>query len=184
MAESNTTMEGSPAENTQIKHDMNVIKTRAETYQRIINDPNKQPKNSLAGSPILNIKTRKMNFIKCKDHFFEDSKDNWSSENTRCKLCVKFVLLDDPKSGFLPRNIDVLNMILTKEKTTKTAIRIHEVAELISVQWISCNVYPKSLSSVVRHCEDLFDTYSGLKKVFKQNRHILEKMHTLSNEFK
>ncbi len=157
--------------NVQVKQDMNLIRTRAETYQRITSDLNTSETSH------SNVKTRKMNFIKCKEHYQDSTKDNWSTENTNCMLCVKFVKMENPKTGILPRNIDILNMSITKKNDysgqRKDAIR--DVAELASIQWISCNVYPMSLSTVQRHAQDLFDTYCGLKKFSRKTNTYWEK---------
>ena len=53
-------------ENVQVKQNMNVIKTRAETYQHMASDLNTSSNS--------NIKTRKMNFIKCIEHLKNQQK--------------------------------------------------------------------------------------------------------------
>ena len=70
-------------ENVQVKQNMNVIKTRAETYQRMASDLNTSSNS--------NIKTRKMNFIKCIEHFEESTKDSWSIVNTNCMHMFTFL---------------------------------------------------------------------------------------------
>ena len=56
-------------------------------------------------------------------------------------------------------------MILTKKSASSgqhTDV-IRDVAELISLQWIDCNVYPMPLRTVEHHVQQLFDMYAGLK---------------------
>ena len=69
--------------------DMNVLKTRATEHKRNL--------ENIEFAHRAKKSTRKVNIIKCKEHYKETTKDVWSVKNTDCKLCVKFFTLDDLK---------------------------------------------------------------------------------------
>ena len=85
--------------------------------------------------------------------------------------------MENPKAGILPRTVDILNMIITTKSESRGMRNdvLCDVAELTSLQWISCNVYPMSLSSVQRHAQDMFDMYRGLKKFSRKTDSYWEK---------
>ena len=143
----------------EVISDMNVLKTRATEHKRNL--------ENVEFASRAKKSTRKVNIIKCNEHYKETTKDIWSVENSDCKLCVKFLTLDDLKEGVLPRVLDILNLIFTKKSVShgqKNTYPLRECAVIISIQWVRCNVYPVSIRTVERCIGDLFDSYRALKK--------------------
>lgn len=143
--------------------DMNILITRGSRHIRT--------EENVSEEPSLKKQTRKVDFIKCFTHYETSKNDIWTVENSDCESCFKHILLDDVKHGVLPRIVDVLNLVLTKKAaarrvgSSQTALLpLREVAIIVSLQWVRCNVYPSPLSTVERHISTLFESYRAIKK--------------------
>ena len=110
-------------------------------------------------------------FLKCNDHFAQASSNLWLDENAQCSSCIKFESTQTLKSGILPRNSDVISLLLTKraQNTGKKVNNFNECAIITSLLWVNCNIYPASLRNVERKIEGLFQMYQKIKKFTKKS---------------
>ena len=125
--------------------DMNILKTRAMTHNRIL-DATPQTSGKKKGM-------RKINQIKCQSHHELAPDDSWSSLNSNCSLCYKFVTTVQVSNKVLPRVKDVLNLVCTFKSSSKghdDAYPLRECSYIISQQWIDCNVYPQCIRTTER----------------------------------
>ena len=143
--------------------DIQILKTRKSEYHdltpsQISNNSKKTKKTSV----------RQNNIIKCKEHE-DNNKNTWTTIHSDCKLCTRFSTVDTLKECVLPRYVDVLNLILSLKNENNGrswygCSVFQECAQIVSLRWISCNVYPSSLRTVARSLEGLFDEYRTIRK--------------------
>ena len=149
--------------------DFAILQTRSAEY---VYQPSPVSTSSTADSkkiiPKKKTSSSRQNFIKCREH--EDNNKNiWTSVHSDCHLCTRFTTVGELKECVLPRTIDALNLLIALKGRQ---IGEHwfkgdaflECSRLISLRWLSCNVYPQSLISVQKHLNDLFEEYRGVRK--------------------
>ena len=73
------------------------------------------------------------------------------------------------------RTVDVLNLLLTTKNglwhdTKWNGGDVYvECAQLVTLTWLNCNVYPSSLKTVKKRLYDLFEEYGAIKKYSKKS---------------
>ena len=172
---------------TSHESDFNILHTRSTSYHT--NQQNSQSSSTAVPSSSNQKKTNRLNFLKCREHD-DNNKSTWASLHSDCKDCTRFTNLGGLKDNVLvlPRTVDVLNLIITlKNSNSKWHGDVfNECAQLVTIRWLSCNVYPSSLKTVKNKLSELFDEYRAIKKYSTKSEaywskctHFLQKMSEL-----
>ena len=141
--------------------DFQILQTRSSQYQHLppVTERTKKSKKS----------SGRQNSVKCEHHEDKNNKDTWTAVHSECDLCTRFSVVNTLKECVLPRTVDALNLLLTLKdenngRSWYGGSAYQECAQILSLRWISCNLYPMPLRTVARDLEQLFDEYRGIKK--------------------
>ena len=151
-----------------LESDVNILQTRASQYlQQPLSSPTAAEASKTKKIP--KKKSGRQNAIKCRQHE-DNNKNTWTSINSDCRHCTRFTMVDELKECVLPRTVDVLNLLITLKDNNKGCASwyvdaFYECAQLISMRWLGCNVYPSPLFKIKRHLDELFiKEYCAIKK--------------------
>ena len=154
--------------------DFHILHTRSTSY-RTTQQNSQSPSSTASSSSNNQKKTNRLTFLKCTEHD-DDNKNTWTSMHSNCRDCTRFTnLLDGLKVNVLPRTVDVLNLLLTTKNglwhdTKWNGGDVYvECAQLVTLTWLNCNVYPSSLKTVKKRLYDLFEEYGAIKKYSKKS---------------
>ena len=145
-----------------LESDFKILQTRSSQYQQ-------PPSSQSSKNPNKSKKTSdRHNAIKCSVHE-DNNKNTWTTVHSECNLCTRFSIVDTLKESVLPRTVDVLNLVLSLKNANNGRSRFggsvyQECAQIVSMRWISCDVYPSPLRTVSRKIEELFEEYRRIKK--------------------
>ena len=136
-------MEGSEIEDSEdTQSEMEVLKTRALSYEKqyFTDEPTS---SSPATTKMKNLPLRNI-FITCREH---STVVKWSEINNKYTKCVKYDISETLKNGNLPRQKDVLALLLTlkHDNLGRSANCERECAIQVCLHWIYCNVYTISI---------------------------------------
>ena len=149
-----------------IEIDFQILQTRQSQYQHLPVAPEqtskpKKTKNKKSSG--------RHNSMKCVDHEDENN-DAWTAVHSECSLCSRFSsTVNTLKECVLPRTINVLDFLLSVKDERNGhswygGSAFQECAQILSLRWLSCNVYPLPLRTVARELEKLFKEYRAIRK--------------------
>jgi hypothetical protein len=168
----NMDTEGVEELSDEIKHNFDILVTRAASYFKPDTsslpappDSNQTPSGS--GGNVKPKSNRGKNFFLCKIHYEEIGK--WSCE-PRCAGCTDCIIYKSRphfRNGLLPQGIEVMEYLITQRFTNwgKQFDNIKSSSKDLILQWIFCNVYPIGLFAVEAEIRKMDDEYQKLKKM-------------------